>query len=131
MFTTLLRTSGVNPHHALSEAAPEQGKGPNEPTQKGNDIYNEATEGIPYYTPRQQPPSGTAVTPQPDNKTVPKLFTPLKIRGLELQNRIMVSPMCQYSAHEGFHTPWHVTHLGGIVQRGVSDPPRYPLARQD
>lgn len=35
-----------------------------------------------------------------------------------MQNRIMVSPMCQYSASEGFHTLWHTTHLGGIVQRG-------------
>jgi len=121
MFTTLVRTRGVNPHHGLSEAAPEHGKGPNEEkTQHGADIYNEAAEGIRYYTPAQKPPSGTAVTPQPDNKPVPKLFTPLKIRGVEFQNRIMVSPMCQYSAHEGFHTPWHVTHLGGIVQRGVS-----------
>jgi 2,4-dienoyl-CoA reductase-like NADH-dependent reductase (Old Yellow Enzyme family) len=44
----------------------------------------------------------------------------LKIRGVQFQNRIMLSPLCQYSAHEGFHTPWHVTHLGGIIQRGVS-----------
>ncbi|KAH8901889.1 FMN-linked oxidoreductase [Coniochaeta sp. PMI_546] len=118
MFATLVRTRGVNPHHGLAEAAPEHGKGPNEETQTKPDIYNEAAEGVPYYTPAQKPPSGTAVTPQPDNKPVPKLFTPLKIRGVEFQNRIMVSPMCQYSAHEGFHTPWHVTHLGGIVQRG-------------
>ncbi|KAK3343380.1 hypothetical protein B0T25DRAFT_298804 [Lasiosphaeria hispida] len=81
-------------------------------------IFNDAAEGVPFYTPAQSPSSGTAVTPQPDDKPVPKLFTPLKIRGVELQNRILVSPMCQYSAHEGFHTPWHVTHLGGIIQRG-------------
>ncbi|KAB5531410.1 hypothetical protein GE09DRAFT_1146991 [Coniochaeta sp. 2T2.1] len=118
MFTTLVRTQGVNPHHGLSEAAPEHGKGPNEETPAKPDIYNEAAEGAPYYTPAQKPPSGTAVTPQPENKPVPKIFLPLKIRGVEFQNRIMVSPMCQYSAHEGFHTPWHVTHLGGIVQRG-------------
>lgn len=84
------------------------------------EIDNEAAEGVPYFTPAQNPPAGTAVDPQPDGKPIPKLFQPLKIRGMDMQNRIMVSPLCQYSAHEGFHTPWHVTHLGGIAQRGVS-----------
>jgi 2,4-dienoyl-CoA reductase-like NADH-dependent reductase (Old Yellow Enzyme family) len=49
---------------------------------------------------------------------IPKLFTPLKIRGMEIQNRIALSPLCQYSAEDGHHTPWHQTHLGGIIQRG-------------
>lgn len=116
---TLVRTKGCHPPHNLADAASEHGKGPNEETKQKPDIYNEAAEGVPFYTPAQKPPAGTAVKPQPDNKPIPKLFTPLKIRGMEMQNRIMVSPLCQYSAHDGFHTPWHVTHLGGIVQRGV------------
>jgi hypothetical protein len=125
MFHLLVRTQGCHPHHNIADAAPEQGTGPNElgeqhqDHQHKKDIYNEGVPGIPYFSPAQKPPAGTAETPQPDGKPVPKLFTPLKIRGVEMQNRIMVSPMCQYSAHEGFHTPWHVTHLGGIVQRGV------------
>jgi 2,4-dienoyl-CoA reductase-like NADH-dependent reductase (Old Yellow Enzyme family) len=49
---------------------------------------------------------------------MPKLFTPLKIRGLTLQNRIALSPLCQYSAVNGHLTDWHVAHLGGILQRG-------------
>lgn len=49
---------------------------------------------------------------------IPKLFQPLKLRGLELQNRIALSPLCQYSAEDGHHTAWHLTHLGGIIQRG-------------
>lgn len=49
---------------------------------------------------------------------IPKLFTPLKLRGLTLQNRIMLSPLCQYSAQDGHTTAWHETHIGGIVQRG-------------
>lgn len=81
-------------------------------------IFNEAAPGIPYYTPHQVQPSGTAVDPQPSGKPIPKLFSPLKIRDLTLQNRIFLSPLCQYSAHEGFHTPWHLTHIGGILQRG-------------
>jgi 2,4-dienoyl-CoA reductase-like NADH-dependent reductase (Old Yellow Enzyme family) len=52
------------------------------------------------------------------NGQQPKLFTPLKLRGLTLQNRIMLSPLCQYSAQNGHHTDWHMTHLGGIIQRG-------------
>lgn len=49
---------------------------------------------------------------------MPKLFQPLKLRGLTLQNRIMLSPLCQYSAQDGHMTDWHLTHLGGIIQRG-------------
>jgi len=41
-----------------------------------------------------------------------KLFSPLKIRDVEFKNRIAVSPMCQYSAVEGFPTQWHTVHLG-------------------
>jgi len=37
---------------------------------------------------------------------------------MELQNRIMLSPLCQYSADDGHLTDWHLTHLGGILQRG-------------
>jgi len=97
-----------------------QGNRPSPAEGNSNELFNDAAEGVPYFTPAQTPPAGTAVVPQPDNKPIPKLFTPLKIRGLEIQNRIMLSPLCQYSAHEGFHTAWHVTHLGGIIQRGVS-----------
>ncbi|KAI2631395.1 NADPH dehydrogenase [Hypomontagnella submonticulosa] len=81
-------------------------------------ILNKRADGVPFYTPVQDPPAGTALDPQPDGKPIPKLFTPLKIRGLTLQNRIMVAPLCQYSAENGFHTLWHTTHLGGIIQRG-------------
>ena len=83
-------------------------------------IFNVPAKGVPFFTPEQNPPSGTAVDPQPSGKPIPKVFTPLKIRGITMQNRIWVSPMCQYSAHEGFHTLWHTTHYGGMAQRGVS-----------
>jgi len=38
------------------------------------------------------------------------LFTPLQIRSVEFKNRIFVSPMCQYSAHNGLVNEWHFTH---------------------
>lgn len=50
-----------------------------------------------------------------------KLFTPLKINSqLTLKNRIVVSPMCQYSAVDGFATPWHLVHLGSRAVGGAA-----------
>jgi 2,4-dienoyl-CoA reductase-like NADH-dependent reductase (Old Yellow Enzyme family) len=40
------------------------------------------------------------------------LFAPLHIRGVQIPNRIMVSPMCQYSCENGFANDWHLVHLG-------------------
>ncbi len=40
------------------------------------------------------------------------VFTPYALRGAKLRNRIMVSPMCQYSSEDGFATDWHLVHLG-------------------
>lgn len=49
-----------------------------------------------------------------------KLFTPLKIRDLELKNRIVVSPMCEYSAKDGHPQPWHMVHLGSRAVGGAA-----------
>ena len=40
------------------------------------------------------------------------LFSPIKLRGLELANRIVVSPMCQYHSDNGTANDWHLMHLG-------------------
>lgn len=48
-----------------------------------------------------------------------KLFSPLKIRGVELKNRIAVSPMCQYSSFNGMPTEWHLVHLGSRAIGGA------------
>ena len=48
------------------------------------------------------------------------LFDPLSIRGITLQNRIVVSPMCQYSSQDGFANDWHLVHLGGRATGGAS-----------
>ena len=84
---------------------------------------NEAALGIPFYTPAQIPAPGTALESQALGRPIPKLFTPLKIRGVTMQNRIWVSPMCQYSAQDGFHSPWHLAHYGAMAQRGVRSRP--------
>ena len=80
-------------------------------------VANKAQPGTSYFTPAQNPPAGTALV-KDGQTTVPKLFKPLKLRGLTLQNRIMLSPLCQYSAEDGHFTPWHLAHIGGIVSRG-------------
>jgi NADPH2 dehydrogenase len=48
-----------------------------------------------------------------------RLFEPLVVRGLTVPNRIVVSPMCQYSAVDGDATAWHVAHLGGLALGGA------------
>ncbi|WP_255326429.1 NADH:flavin oxidoreductase/NADH oxidase [Sphingobium sp. EM0848] len=47
------------------------------------------------------------------------LFQPLTIGGLTLSNRIVIAPMCQYSAVDGCMTDWHMTHLGQLAQSGA------------
>lgn len=49
----------------------------------------------------------------------PLLFTPLRLRGLELSNRIVVSPMAQYSAVDGLAIDWHHMHLGSLSVSGT------------
>jgi 2,4-dienoyl-CoA reductase-like NADH-dependent reductase (Old Yellow Enzyme family) len=48
------------------------------------------------------------------------LFSPIKLAGLDLANRIVVSPMCQYSADDGVGNDWHMTHLGLLANSGAS-----------
>jgi 2,4-dienoyl-CoA reductase-like NADH-dependent reductase (Old Yellow Enzyme family) len=48
-----------------------------------------------------------------------KLFTPIKLRGLDLANRIVVSPMCQYASVDGNASDWHIMHLGGFAVSGM------------
>lgn len=48
-----------------------------------------------------------------------KLFAPLRLGALELPNRIVIAPMCQYSAQNGEATDWHVIHLGHLALSGA------------
>lgn len=47
------------------------------------------------------------------------LFSPIALRDLKLRNRVVVSPMCQYSAEEGRATDWHMIHLGHLALSGA------------
>ena len=51
--------------------------------------------------------------------STPALFTPFSLRELVLANRIVVSPMCQYSAIDGCATDWHTVHWGQMLQSGA------------
>jgi 2,4-dienoyl-CoA reductase-like NADH-dependent reductase (Old Yellow Enzyme family) len=48
------------------------------------------------------------------------LFSPFKLAGLELANRIVVAPMCQYSADDGCANDWHMMHLGMLANSGAA-----------
>jgi anthraniloyl-CoA monooxygenase len=53
-------------------------------------------------------------------KPVPPAFTPFRLGSLELANRFVVSPMCQYSAVDGVPNDWHLVHLGARAQGGAA-----------
>ena len=50
----------------------------------------------------------------------PALFQPFALRDITLKNRIVVSPMCQYSSEDGFATDWHLVHLGSRAVGGAA-----------
>jgi 2,4-dienoyl-CoA reductase-like NADH-dependent reductase (Old Yellow Enzyme family) len=50
----------------------------------------------------------------------PALFEPLRAGRLDLANRIVIAPMCQYSAEDGDMTDWHLIHLGQLAQSGAA-----------
>ncbi len=50
---------------------------------------------------------------------MPMLFSELPIRGLKLRNRVVVSPMCQYSSNDGFADDWHFVHLASRAVGGA------------
>lgn len=49
----------------------------------------------------------------------PPMFTPFKLRDMVLKNRVVVSPMCQYSAKDGLITDWHLVHIGSRAIGGA------------
>jgi 2,4-dienoyl-CoA reductase-like NADH-dependent reductase (Old Yellow Enzyme family) len=67
------------------------------------------------------------------------LFDPLKIRSIQLKNRIAISPMCQYSSVDGFANDWHLVHLGSraaggaalVIQEATAVSPRGRISPDD
>jgi anthraniloyl-CoA monooxygenase len=57
--------------------------------------------------------------PDPDGRLPPPMFTPFELRGICLMNRVVVSPMCMYSACDGTPNDWHLVHLGSRAVGGA------------
>ena len=55
----------------------------------------------------------------PDGRCPAPMFTQFRLRDMELVNRVVVSPMCQYSARDGTPDDWHLVHLGGRAIGGA------------
>ncbi len=56
----------------------------------------------------------------PKHEPVPPMFTPFTLRNIELKNRVVVSPMCQYCAEDGMPNEWHMVHLGSRALGGAA-----------
>jgi len=88
-----------------------------------NSSVLEAQKAFEYPWPRNLlPPHLQNLPGEPagDKKDIPHLFRPLKNRSLTLKNRIVVSPMCQYSSPDGYLTDWHLRHLGNFAVGGAA-----------
>ncbi|MBN9234124.1 MULTISPECIES: bifunctional salicylyl-CoA 5-hydroxylase/oxidoreductase [Phyllobacteriaceae] len=57
---------------------------------------------------------------QPNGRPVPPMFTPFKVRGMTLHNRVIVSPMAMYSAKDGMPNDFHLVHLGSRAMGGAA-----------
>ncbi|MBK7642315.1 MAG: bifunctional salicylyl-CoA 5-hydroxylase/oxidoreductase [Planctomycetes bacterium] len=62
----------------------------------------------------------TGIARAKDGSFAPPMFAPLEFRGLKLENRVVVSPMCQYSATDGTPEDWHLVHLGSRAVGGAA-----------
>ena len=56
---------------------------------------------------------------EPCDQAIPPMFVPFKLRGLELVNRVVVSPMSMYSAVDGMPDDWHLVHYGALAKGGA------------
>jgi len=63
--------------------------------------------------------SGPGTGERFSRQSMTRLFDPLRLRGVDVPNRIAVSPMCQYSSVGGFATDWHLVHLGSRAVGGA------------
>ena len=54
------------------------------------------------------------------NQLMTNLFTPFRIKSIEFKNRIVTSPMCQYSSEDGYASDWHLVHLGTRAVGGAA-----------
>ncbi|KAJ4186592.1 hypothetical protein NW767_012557 [Fusarium falciforme] len=85
------------------------------------DFRSIAVDGLPFFTPKQRVPVGTAILAPDDGVTEDRItpaFRPIRIRSKTFQNRIWVAPMCMYSCQDGMFSDFHVMHYGQWAMRG-------------
>ena len=85
------------------------------------DFRSIAVDGLPFFTPKQRVPVGTALLAPDDGvteDTITPAFRPIAIRSKTFQNRIWVAPMCMYSCQDGMFSDFHVMHYGQWAMRG-------------
>src|SRR6202030_1110397 len=58
--------------------------------------------------------------PQRPGSRMTHLFTPYRLRDVTVRNRLIVSPMCEYSSDDGFANDWHLVHLGSRAVGGAA-----------
>jgi 2,4-dienoyl-CoA reductase-like NADH-dependent reductase (Old Yellow Enzyme family) len=68
---------------------------------------------LPSHQPGRETPATSSANP------LTKLFSPLDLGPLRIDNRIIVSPMCQYSSEDGCASDWHIIHLGNLAISGA------------
>jgi anthraniloyl-CoA monooxygenase len=71
-----------------------------------------------WYAARAEAQAGVAV-PHRDGRPAPPMFTPFQLRDVVLENRVVLSPMCQYCAADGTPDDWHFVHLGSRAVGGA------------
>ncbi|KAF4466107.1 NADPH dehydrogenase [Fusarium albosuccineum] len=86
-----------------------------------SDFRSEVVDSLPYFTPKQRVPVGTAIL-SPENgvteESISPAFRSITIRGKTFQNRVWVAPMCMYSCKDGMFSDFHVAHYGQWALRG-------------
>lgn len=85
------------------------------------DFRSVSVPGLPFFTPEQRIPVGTAILKPEEGiteDTISPAFKPITIRNKTFQNRIWVAPMCMYSCEDGMFSDFHVAHYGQWAMRG-------------
>ncbi|KAJ3407640.1 hypothetical protein HDV05_005328 [Chytridiales sp. JEL 0842] len=82
-------------------------------------VLDYPTARLPQCSPGRLGPNPGAAASAHDTKSKVKLFQPITMRGITFKNRVVLTPMCMYSAVNGMASQWLISHLGQYAARGV------------
>src|SRR5258708_14695727 len=89
------------------------------PRFRGDDA-GRSTQALVIAAARLKCPASPSLPRKSGHPQMSALFTPIKLRELNLRNHIMVSPMCQYSAENGEANDCHFTHINNLALSGAA-----------